>query len=131
MARKLRTGTLIDHWKKAYVAYQASQKATAALNDKYKELSEQVFQRLKEEDTTFASGVTAAAKLTDFEAPHIDDYNKFEKFVLREKALDLFNRNLNRTAYADRLKARKGRPIPGLKTYKEVRLSRPLKPKQK
>ncbi len=125
---RVRTGTLIDRWKKAYDEFQQSRKATAALEAKYKELSEKVQQRLKEEDTTQASGVTASAKLTDFEAPHIKDYNKFEKWVLKEKALDLFNKALNRTAYRDRIAERKGRPIPGLGTYKEVRLSRPLKP---
>lgn len=124
-----RVGTLIDKYAKAYANYQKADQAAKALKSTYNEIGEKILAALKKEDLNNATGVTASVKITSMKVPHITDYAKLEKFLYANKALDLFQRRLNTKAFLDRIEARKNRPIPGLKIYEKIGISRPSKRK--
>ena len=59
-------------------------------------------------------------KVTNF---NIKDWGKLTAFVHKEKAYEVFQRRLNRSAIVERQDARKGRPLPGVQTFQKVTLS--------
>lgn len=52
--------------------------------------------------------------------PTIEDSKKFEAYVIKHKAFDLYQRRLNTTAWRDRVED--GKPVPGIKGFQRVSL---------
>ena len=57
----------------------------------------------------------------------VADYSKFKRYIIKEDAYDLLQLRVHGTAYQDRVKERKGRPIPGIKveTANILRITKP------
>ena len=122
-------GTLLDQLLRADLAVKEQEAKVKKLKDAYTRIEEEVFNEFGKEEIDGASGRVAIAALSRPVYPTLDSYEALERFVYRNKALDLFTRRLHKTNWLDRLEVRKGRPIPGIKTFEKVTLS--VKPRKK
>lgn len=68
-----------------------------------------------------ADGLVCEAKFDD--VPQLSDWMAFERFVLRHKHLDLFQRRISAPAWRDAIARNGGKPIPGVTTYTARKLS--------
>jgi len=72
--------------------------------------------------TDTARGKVAAVSISISPKPKIDDIEALYSFVLRKKALHLFERRIAATAYRE-MKDQLGKPIPGLSEFNVTRLN--------
>ena len=123
MARQLRLGTLIDRLKKADDEVKKHNAELEKAKKKRTKIENEIMDRFSNQQIDGASGKLARVKLRDVTQPSLKDWKKLAAFVYRYKALDLFQRRLAKTAWEDRVKARKGRPVPGITAYKAKKIS--------
>lgn len=73
------------------------------------------------------------AELKPLKSPSLFDWNKLTKYVKSKNAFELFQRRINKSAWLEHLDSRKGRPVPGVKSFDRYTLSvtRVKKPKAK
>lgn len=84
---------------------------------------EQIEQLMDEQGTTMlaAGGLVCETKLED--VPQIANWDELERFVLRHKRLDLFQRRLSPAVWKELLESRDGAAVPGVKVYQKRKLS--------
>lgn len=82
---------------------------------------EQLEALMDEQGTTMlaADGLVCERKLDD--VPQLTDWMALEKYVLRHKRLDLFQRRISAPAWRELVAA--GKPVPGITTYTTRKLS--------
>lgn len=79
---------------------------------------EKLMVRLKKQGLEKASGRLAHACVRITPRPTIKDPSRFNAYVLKHKALDLFQRRINAKAYFDRQEAAQA-PIPGVEVFEQ------------
>lgn len=67
--------------------------------------------------TNMARANGSTASISETVVAVIDDYDKYVNWVSRNKAWYLFERRVASAAYRDLLETRKGRAIPGLRSF--------------
>src|SRR5690606_37090522 len=78
---------------------------------------------MQDAGTNIVRGNKASVSISEVSRPQIQDFDAFEKFVLRRKALHLFERRIASTAYRELKDQLGGKPIPGLTEFNQVRLN--------
>lgn len=119
----VKLGTLLDRLLAADVLIKEAEKKVKKLKDAYAKIESEVFDEFDKGDIAGAMGKVAQATLTRPVYPTLKDYESFERFVYRNKALDLLQRRVHKTNWLDRLEVRKGQPIPGVETFEKTVLS--------
>ena len=102
----------------------------AELNLKVKELEEQkhalesnIISALQDNGIDSIRGKYATISITETVRPQIADFEEFATFVLRKKALHLFERRVSVKAYNEMKELLKGKPVPGLNEFVQQKLS--------
>ncbi len=116
-------GTLLDRLLAADVLIKKAEKEVKKAKAAYAKIESEVFDEFDKEDIAGAMGRVAQATLTRPVYPSLKDYESFERFVYRNRALDLLQRRVHKTNWLDRLDVRKGRAIPGVETFQKTVLS--------
>lgn len=78
---------------------------------------------MQDAGTNIVRGSAATVSISENIRPQIQDFDALEKFVLRRKALYLFERRIAATAYRELKDSLGGKPIPGLSEFTQVRLN--------
>lgn len=107
-----------------YAKHEEIAKANAALKvltDEKRLLEERLISAMNEAGTDIARGERATCSLGEPKVvAKIDDFGALSQFVLRKKALHLFERRISSTAYREMKTSLGGKAIPGLSEF-EVR----------
>jgi len=88
------------------------------LKDKYEKVREAVYNKVSKEDLDGGKGKLAKVSLVRTESPSIEDFDKFFKFVIRNKSKDLIARKVNSKAWRERLEA--GKKVPGVEKFVKI-----------
>lgn len=116
-------GTMCDDIKRLDVKVAAAQAKADELKKQRQEQEDNLLIAMREAGTTSVKGKIASANITETIRPQIKDAEKFFAFVLRKKALHLFERRVAVTAYRELKESLGGKPIPGLNEYTQIRLN--------
>lgn len=126
----LKLGTLIDKLYKAEQLIGEAQREVSKLEvvvqkrkAARKKLANEIRDRFKKGTLEGAEGRVARVSLKTVVAPTLKDWGKLAKFVVKNDCPEIFQRRISKTAWLDLLEDRKQRPVPGIETYEEVRLS--------
>lgn len=127
---KLKLGTLIDRLYKQQQSIAEAQREVAKAEREVAKRKAKAYateteirDRFKKGELDGAEGKIARCSLKTVTGPQLKDWGKLEKFVLANKAVELFQRRISKQAWLDWLEKRKGRPVPGISKYEEIRLS--------
>lgn len=101
---------------------QANAKVKELENEK-REIENTLLLAMQDAGTDIVRGSTATVSISENVRPQIQDFDAFEKFVLRRKALHLFERRIASTAYREMKDLLGGKPVPGLSEFTQVRLN--------
>lgn len=108
----------------------AKNEEIAAANARVKELEGEktqletkLLQSMKGVGTNIVRGETATVSISETVRPKIDDFEAFSSFVLRKKALHLFERRIAATAYRELKESLNGKAIPGTSEFTHERLN--------
>lgn len=90
----------------------------------YDVVEDLIFKLMDEQETDQIKSVEVGLQVSIQPSviPQVLDWSALEKFVLRNKRLDLFQRRLSAPAVRDLIEARKGVAIPGVTEYEKRRL---------
>ena len=126
----LKLGTLIDRHYKANQVVAAKKRLVTKAEQEVKrakgkadKIEIELRDRFKQGDINGATGSIAKAELKTLTSAQISNWSKLAKYAIKENAIDLFQRRVNKAAWVERLAERKNRPIPGIKKYDRVVLS--------
>lgn len=125
MAKKIPIGTLVDklHLLREEVrAHEAEAKKVRVLKD---EVEAQVLaMMLDDQAIEKVTGKLATVTIARLDVPQVEDWKKTERFILRTKALYLYERRISGKAFRE-LIAERGpkKPIPGIKVFEKVSLN--------
>lgn len=108
----------------------AKNEEIAAANARVKELEgeksqleNKLLSTMKDVGTDIVRGETATVSISETVRPKIDDFDAFSAFVIRKKALHLFERRIAATAYRELKDSLNGKPIPGTSEFTHERLN--------
>ena len=87
-----------------------------------REIEAALLQAMDLANTTAVRGTEAAVSINEVIRPNIQDFDALAAFVLRKKALHLFERRISATTYREMRESMK-RDIPGLSEYTQRRLN--------
>jgi hypothetical protein len=93
------------------------------LQQEKKILEDQLLSAMQEAKTSIIRGQVATISITEQSHPQIVDLEKLYKFVLRRKALHLFQRRIAVEAYRELKVAIGNKPIPGTTEFTQTKLS--------
>lgn len=90
----------------------------------YEVISDQIFALMDEQgtDQVRSAEVGLTVSIATSKIPQIQDWSALEKFALRHKRLDLFQRRLSAPAVRDLIETRKGLAVPGVVEFEKRRL---------
>jgi hypothetical protein len=89
---------------------------------KENELQARIIEMASEQGLSKVTGGTATASISRSIVPVAVDWEKTNAWILRHKALDLFQKRLSPVSYRERLEDHP-RGIPGLESHEQVRLN--------
>lgn len=100
----------------------AANKVVDELQSKKRELEDLLMSRMDEAGTDIVRGAAATVSISESVKPQIQDFDALATFVIRRKALHLFERRIASTAYKE-LRDEIGKPIPGVSEFVARRLN--------
>jgi hypothetical protein len=112
-------GQLTDAMYRVREEKKRRQKKVDECQAKYNELQELLFEALDSQDSRKGEGKEASASISTSVEPTVTDWDKVNKFVLRHKHLDLFQKRLAPAVFRELLEEHP-RGIPGIEP-REVR----------
>lgn len=83
---------------------------------------EQLELLMDEQGTTMLAADGLVCERKEDDVPQLQDWAELERYVLRHKRLDLFQRRISAPAWREILAAT-GKPVPGITTYTARKLS--------
>ena len=86
-------------------------------------LEDELINRMDEAGTDIVRGDSATISISENIRPQLQDWDTFNKFVLRKKALHLFERRISSTAYKELKESLGGKALPGLSEFDQARLT--------
>lgn len=120
---QMKIGTLIDRLYKADLFVKEVEGEIKKRKAKRTAIEEEIFERFTKDKINGAEGKLAKVSLRRSKSGTITDYDKFEAYIYRNKALDLLQTRVAQKAWIERVERNKGRPIPGIETFEKVRMS--------
>ncbi|HRO59387.1 MAG TPA: hypothetical protein PKZ27_02935 [Rhodocyclaceae bacterium] len=101
----------------------AASEKTKAMAAEVKDLEETLFLAMRDSGLTTIKGVNAEASVKETMRVSIADYEALEKFIIRKKALHLFERRISTKAYNEIKDSLGNKPVPGLSEFLQPRIS--------
>lgn len=108
----------------------AKHEAIAAKNEELKQLQaeeraieDRLLHAMQEAGTDIARGDRATVSISKIVRPQLQDFAAFERFVLRHKAVHLFEKRIAVTAYREMKEKLRGKEIPGVIEYEQTKLN--------
>lgn len=101
----------------------AASAKTKGLSEEVKALEEQLFLAMNDAGLKKINGSNSEAVIRESLRVGFQDFEAFEKFCIRKKALHLFERRISTKAYAEMKESLGGKPVPGLSEFMQSRLS--------
>ena len=101
----------------------AASSKTKPLKEQVKELEQQLMLAMQDAGLKTFKGQRSEAKVSETLRISISDFALLEQFVIRKKALQLFERRISSKAYAELKESLGNKPIPGLSEFKQPRIS--------
>ena len=102
----------------------------AAINAKLKELDTQkreiegeLLAAMQDAGTNIVRGSRATVSISTITRPQLQDFEAFSAFVLKRKALYLFERRIASNAYKEMKALIGNKPIPGVSEFQQTRLN--------
>jgi hypothetical protein len=130
MAMALKLSTLIDRFDKQQdVVKEKGRLVTIAETAKKKEqikldkIGNEIMDRFSKDKIEGHTTGQAKAALKRVIGFNIKDWAKVTAWCHKERAYEIFQRRLNKSAILEHLEARKGRPVPGVSQFQKVTLS--------
>lgn len=117
------TNQLITAVDRARDAVKALNDKLSIAKEKQEEAEADLLAHFKQEGmksgrTPKGNGYTTVTR----ETPSIADYRAFKAYVLRNKAVDLFQNRISKKAWQERIDS--GKKVPGVEVFKKVTLSK-------
>lgn len=109
--------------------YSKSEEIAAAsakvkeLETEKRALEERLLQGMRDAGTDIVRGAKATVSISETVRAQIADWDELAKFVLRKKALHLFERRIASTAYRELKEQLGGKAVPGLSEFTQTRLN--------
>lgn len=83
------------------------------------DLEERLIAAMDIQGTELSRNTIATASITEVIVPQVEDWDRYHRFILKNKALHLLDRRPAVVAFRELLIVRKGRPIPGVTSFKK------------
>jgi hypothetical protein len=126
----LKLSTLIDRYYKQQEAVKLKSRDVTraeAARDKEKaklaKIGDQILDRFKNDEVHGFKTALAQAELKTVTSASIKDWKKLTAYVKRTGSFALFQRRINKATWLEHIDARKGKPVPGVASFKRVTLS--------
>lgn len=116
-------GKKIDDLHEARAKRLEAEKEIDALKAEEARISEEIMEELNKAGLKKASGSKATASISSSVVPQVTDWEALTPFILRNKALHLFERRLSAGAFRELLEQRKGKPLPGVEAFTKQRIN--------
>jgi hypothetical protein len=97
--------------------------AVKVLEGEKRELEAQLLAAMTTAGTDIVRGDLATVSVSELMRPQLQDWAKFEQFVLRKKALHLFEKRIAVNAYKEMKESLHGKDVPGVTEYNYQRLN--------
>lgn len=110
----------VDALKKLRLNLDKAEAAIAPLKKRIAAEEQSLLELMVESKTEAVRGRLGRASVVRSLVPSIEDQKKFEAYVAKNKAFDLYQRRLNTVAWRDRIDA--GLQVPGIKGFPRVSL---------
>lgn len=114
---------IVELQNKISVIMTAASEKTKAMAAEVKDLEESLFLAMRDSGLTTIKGVNAEASVKESLRISISDYEALEKFIIRKKALQLFERRISTKAYSEIKDSLGNKPVPGLSEFLQPRIS--------
>ncbi len=82
-----------------------------------------LMERLDEEQCEGSRGRLASASINEEIVPDVEDWDEYHRYIHRNKAYHLLARRALAAPYRELLAQRKGKPVPGVKSFTKRTLS--------
>lgn len=123
MSKEPTIGTLADNLHAISEKIKSANAVVTELEGQKHELETQIISALEANGIDSVRGNYATLSITKSIKPQIADYEALCAFVIRKKALHLFERRISSKAYAELKADLKGKDVPGLSEFTQVKLS--------
>lgn len=97
--------------------------ALKVLEGEKRDIENRLLESMQEAGTNIIRGAKATVSISETTRPSIFDFDAFSKFVLRRKALHLFERRVAANAYRELKEELGGKTIPGISEFTQQRLN--------
>lgn len=114
-------GQRIDELYEFDASIEKAEKVVRDLKRSRALLEGKLLQKFKREDIDGCRGKRGAARVLIARFPSIKDRSKFDKYVFKHRALDLFQNRISARAYQARLD--EGEAVPGVSVYERTSIS--------
>lgn len=119
---------IVDLESQIHEIESAAAAKTKDLKQQVKDLEEQLQLAMIDAGVKQIKGAKSEAKIDERLRVGFQDFEAFEKFCLRKKALHLFERRIASTAYREMKDSLGGKPVPGLSEFIQTKVNvKPLK----
>lgn len=124
MAAQANLGKKIDKLFALRDKISAEQKKVDVLKEQRRELEDEIINDMKTHgDLEQASSAKATATRSIQPVPHVKDWEKFYRYILKNRALHLLERRPAAAAYRELMESRNNRALPGVETFNKETLS--------
>jgi hypothetical protein len=114
-------GAQIDKMYQLEREIDRSEKVVKGLKQQRAQLEDKLLHDFEKEDIDGCRGKLGIAGIRTAEFPSIKDRQKFDKYVLKHRALDLFQNRLSSKAWKARVE--EGEKVPGIAVFERIRIS--------
>lgn len=116
-------GDLADKLHDIRAKLEKANKAVEEIENEKRDMESQLINAMEAQSLDSFRGKYDTISITRSVKPQLVDYEAFCTFVLRKKALHLFERRISSKAYAEMKESLKGKDVPGLGEFTQVKLS--------
>jgi predicted metal-binding protein len=112
-------GDLIKKLATAKATKEAAAAKANTADAAYREIEQAVMLQMQESGTNIARNAGLTVSLTSSKLPQVTDWEELNRFILRHKRLDLFQRRLSSETYREIAEAKKLDNLPGCTTFEK------------
>jgi len=102
---------------------RAADEVVKKYKEEYDTLAQQMIEIMQAEETTSTGSDVASASLRFTKVAQVTDWEKFYRYISRNKAFFLLQKRVSDLAYRELLEDRKGRDIPGTEPFVKIGLN--------
>lgn len=123
VAPEKKLGTLVDELFAIREKKGGLQAQMKVLEEEETQLETEMLGRMDEQGLDQVRGEKATVSISKTAVPQVKDWDALNKFILRFKALHLFQRRLAVGAYREAVELNKGKQLPGVEEFEKTTLN--------